>query len=130
MKIYKKICSRCNELCYIWKSFKKEKICKNCWNKSFPIKQISKQSEKRKKENIEYSTLRKEFLLHYPECQICFDNCTNTATDIHHTYSGIDRNSHYLDVNTWKAVCRNCHTKIHNNFSSEELIKLGLKQML
>jgi predicted HNH restriction endonuclease len=49
------------------------------------------------------------------------------ATDVHHCYSGIDREEHFLDDNTWKAVCRNCHNIIHNVLSAEEAAELKLK---
>lgn len=91
-------------------------------------KQIPKVGDKRKKLDIAYYTLRKQFLKNNNHCQAGLTDCLNEATDIHHLYSGKNRSKYYLDSTTWIVVCRSCHNKIHSNISSEELIKLGLKK--
>lgn len=72
-------------------------------------KPIPKKSAKRAKEDKTYTVLRKAFL----EGKICQVNQDAPATEVHHTYSGKDRDAHYLDVKTWLAVCPECHRWIH-----------------
>jgi hypothetical protein len=97
--------------------------------KLFPIKKISKIGSKRKKQNDEYSKLRKFYLDAHPFCEANLPGvCTSVATDIHHLYSGKNRNKYYLDDTTWKAICRNCHIFIHDKLSAEEAIELNLKK--
>lgn len=112
-----KICNGCKKEKPIWKSFGKEKYCKECWKR----KSIAKPK------NREYSNKRKKFLSIHPKCEARLPGCMSDATDVHHCYSGIDREEHFLDDNTWKAVCRNCHNIIHNVLSSEEAADLKLK---
>jgi len=74
-------------------------------------KAIKGMSKKRAKDSKEYTTLRELFL----KDKICQVNQDARAEEVHHIYSGKDRNTHYLDVNTWLAVCRECHRYIHAN---------------
>lgn len=127
MVIKKKICYGCNKESFIYKNLNGNKYCKNCMFSMFP-KPIKKISDKRQKENIEYSKLRKIFLDAHPFCAAKFEGiCQNIATDIHHLHSGKDRSKHYLDVSTWKSICRNCHSFLHNNLSSKKAEELNLK---
>ena len=75
----------------------------------------------------EYSKKRLAFLAVHMSCQAKLVSCTGVATDVHHLYSGKDRDKYYLQINTWKAVCRNCHNYIHDHLSAEDAIKMGLK---
>jgi hypothetical protein len=43
------------------------------------------------------------------------NGCANSATDIHHTFAGSNRDAFYLVQSTWIPVCRVCHNHIHNN---------------
>ena len=124
----KKICAGCNTMSYIYKNIDGKKYCKSCAYKiNSPIK-IKKVSEKRKQQNDEYSKLRKLYLESHLFCEVKFPGiCMGKATEIHHLYSGRDREKYYLDINTYKAICRNCHNMIHSNMSTEELLELGLK---
>lgn len=79
------------------------------------LKPIPKESKKRKVENKEYKTLRKVYLGNHRECKVNFAGCTGAAKEIHHSYSGKDRNKHFLNILTWIPVCRKCHAKIHND---------------
>lgn len=90
-------------------------------------KPISKVSEKRKKENQLYSVLKWNYMKRRPYCEASLTGCQTTAIDIHHLYSGADRSKYFLDDSTYKAVCRSCHDKIHNELSSAHLIALGLR---
>lgn len=80
------------------------------------IKQVS---DKRKIENTKYAKLKKAFMA-LPENKYCpvakkvFNQSIET-TDIHHTYSGADRQKYFLNVNTWIAVSRKGHRWIHDN---------------
>lgn len=125
-----KICNKCNLFTYIWKTEKRLKYCKSCWHKQLPktitkskVKKISPRSEKRIIADKRYSKLRKKYLEENPNCQIQFDGCTGVSVDIHHTYSGKDRATHYIDVPTWLGACRFCHNHVHS--FPEEARKLG-----
>lgn len=73
-------------------------------------KRIKPKSEKRSREDTVYHTLREVFLKDNV-CPITGD----AATEVHHTYSGKDRATHYLNVKTWIAVSRDGHNWIHDN---------------
>ena len=124
----KKICEYCFKLSFIYKNINGKKYCKFCTYKHFknPVK-IKKISDKKKQKDIEYFKLRKIFLESHVFCEAKLTNCTMIATDIHHLYSGKNRDKYYLQTNTWKSVCRNCHNFIHDFLSSEEAIELNLK---
>jgi hypothetical protein len=69
-------------------------------------------SAKRQEESRLY-TIAKRFMLHrHPICEGKM-HCFNPSVDVHHVKGRAGRN--YLDVTTWKMVCRSCHTEIHNN---------------
>lgn len=74
-----------------------------------PIYRIPKTSEKRKEKLKEYTPLRKQYLLDHPECEIKLIGCQANSIEIHHC-STSDKD--FLNVKTWKAVCRFCHNKI------------------
>jgi hypothetical protein len=74
---------------------------------------MRKLSKKRAKQNREYLKLRKVFLAR-EENEFC-PITGEMATEIHHTYSGKDRNTHFLEVETWIAVSRDGHNWIHDN---------------
>lgn len=123
-----KQCSGCNLSKVIWKSVgKNTKYCKACWFKLNKPKAISPISKKRKNDTDEYLKKRDVFLNLNQHCQAKLLNCTLISTDVHHLYSGKDRNKYYLDETTWKAVCRNCHNYIHDKLSKEDAINLNLK---
>ena len=122
-----KICAGCNKHKYIWKSHGKDKYCKECWYNVEKPKSIPPVSKKRRVEMDAYSKLREAFLVVKPFREAKLSNCTGKATDIHHLYSGKDRDKYYLQIHTWKAVCRNCHTYIHDHLSTENAIEMGLK---
>lgn len=128
MNTKKKICDDCGNDSYIWKTEGRLHYCKPCWLKRKPIR-IKRVSDTKKQQDVIYLRLRKEFL-NKPENQFCkahLEGCSLMATDIHHKYSGKDRSKYYLNELFWIPVCRNCHTRIHSEMSSEELIQLGLK---
>jgi len=109
-----KPCSQCGKLKLIWKNVGGEKLCKNCWscrsgNKGIKptTKRISPRSPKRVKLDGEYSKLRVAFLYSNSICQANLPGCGVHATDVHHSKG---RGKYYLDVNTWKALCRSCHS--------------------
>jgi hypothetical protein len=122
-----KMCAGCDELKHIWKSSGKDKYCKSCWYNIEKPKSISPVSAKRRVEMDEYGKKREIFLIAKPNCEAKLLGCTGKSSDVHHLYSGKDREKYYLQVGTWKAVCRNCHNYIHDNLSADEAIELGLK---
>lgn len=66
-------------------------------------------SARLKKRSIEYSRVRREYLEEKNgRCEIC----GGEATDIHHK-SG--RGKNLCEKRTFMAVCRQCHTYLHQN---------------
>lgn len=76
-------------------------------------KPIRKVSEKRAKKDKLYSVLRKLFLADSKN-QYCKITGQQTI-EVHHTFSGKDRDKYYLDTTTWMAVSRAGHNWIHDN---------------
>ena len=74
---------------------------------------IAPRSKKRIAQDIVYSKLRIVFL-NKPENKVCVITGEET-TEIHHKWSGKDRDKYYLQVDTWLAVSRNGHIWIHQN---------------
>lgn len=90
----------------------------NSITKSFKVQQkpnkpIKKVSVKRAELNKKYLILRKEFLKEHPMCMV--KGCEFQSRDIHHTYDGSDRSKYFLVTDTWMAVCRVCHSWIHEH---------------
>ena len=108
-----KMCRGCQSLKHIWKSDKKDKYCKECWYKIEKPKSIAPVSEKRQVAMDEYSKKRLAFLTLHSSCQAKLVSCTGKATDVHHMAGRVGDN--YLNMNTWFAVCRNCHSWIELN---------------
>jgi hypothetical protein len=108
-----KMCRGCQSLKHIWKSDKKDKYCKECWYKIEKPKSIAPVSEKRQVAMDEYSKKRLAFLTLHSSCQAKLVSCTGKATDVHHMAGRTGDN--YLNMNTWLAVCRSCHSWIELN---------------
>jgi hypothetical protein len=107
-----KVCNGCNNPKAIWKSDGKNKYCKECWFSIDKPKAPNKISVKMVKTLDEYSKKRTAFLAMHPSCQAKLIGCTVMATDVHHKAG---RGENHLKVNTWLAVCRNCHRWIEEN---------------
>lgn len=80
------------------------------------------------KTTYKYLKLRKEFFNGKNKyCQARIPNvCSNLATDVHHKKGGSDRCVTLEQLDTWIAVCRNCHNWIHDH--SQEAKDLGLEE--
>ena len=81
--------------------------------KDYEKSRIAPRSKKRIAQDIVYSKLRKVFL-NKPENKVC-PITGEPTTEIHHKWSGKDRDKYYLQVDTWLAVSRNGHIWIHQN---------------
>lgn len=91
---------------------------------------IPKASKKRLAELRIYRVLRKDFLKDHPNCECGLPDCNKGKSyDIHHLYMGRDRGKYFLVVETWKAVSRKDHNRLHNEFSTEQLISFGLRKL-
>jgi len=120
-----KVCDGCQKETVIWKNHGGFKYCKYCWSCQKAIDSDSVQkptdykipqvSSKRKKKDAEYLKLRQRYLTENPLCMVKVGGCTHNATDVHHKFSGSDRDTYYLVQSTWLAVCRNCHDFLHLN---------------
>ena len=71
-----------------------------------PLRRVSL---KRQKALREYTKLRRKFLDKNRVCEVCKNS---PSFDIHHTKG---RGLNLLVTDTWKAVCRDCHERIHRN---------------
>jgi len=120
-----KTCDGCQKETVIWKNHEGFKYCKYCWSCQKAINSDSPQkptdykiplvSSKRKKKDAEYSKLREKYLTENPLCMVKVNGCSHGATDVHHKFSGSDRDTYYLVQSTWLAVCRACHSWIHEH---------------
>ena len=134
----KKICNNCNTEQIIWKNHNGNKYCKHCWLKdnSTPLPKkiptpIKPKSDKKSIQDQLYTVLRNKFFQddNNKSCKARLQGCSVLSTDVHHLYSGSSRSEHYLNVKEWLPVCRNCHKKIHDKLTKEELINLNLKKI-
>lgn len=126
----KKLCSGCNQMTYIWKNVAGNKLCKECATTGVAVKPnikakpIPPRSQNRSKEERLYSAKRIIFLQEHPMCEAHLPGiCKEYSSEVHHKYSGKDREEFFIDEKTWMAICRNCHNWIHNN--SRDARKLG-----
>ena len=69
-----------------------------------PLKRVS---ARRRKEGARYTSARRVFLKDRPTCECCM---AKPSQDVHHKKG---RGQYYLDEETWMAVCRACHVRIH-----------------
>lgn len=109
----KKVLPKCIIIGCLKKGEFENGICDKCKIKisksKAPKKAINQVSEKRKKENSLYSSLRKQFLKDNPLCKVCGFK----ANQIHHKKGR--ENSLLIDVRYFLSVCGDCHTKIELN---------------
>jgi len=77
-----------------------------------PRKPIAKRSKKREDENKVYLMLREKFLKDNPRCAVF---PLMDSNEVHHTYSGKDRDKYFLVVETWLPVSRYGHKWIHDH---------------
>lgn len=118
-----KECDGCGKTTVIWKNHEGFRYCKYCWScqkhsdtaEKPTNPAIPRVSSKRKKKDQEYLKLRERYLTQNHLCMVKVNGCTNGATDVHHKFSGSDRDTYYLVQSTWLAVCRACHSWIHEN---------------
>lgn len=82
-------------------------------------KRVSPMSDKRKKERREYLKLKVRYLDENRHCQRL--GCNAKATDLHHTRG---RGKNYLRVDTFMALCHDCHDWAHNNIAAATQIGL------
>ena len=65
-------------------------------------------SNRKREENEKYKVARNLYFTNQPDCEVC--GCP--ATDIHHKAK---RGKNLYNMETFMAVCRLCHNKIHDN---------------
>jgi hypothetical protein len=129
-KIKDKVCVR-NDCTTVFTPYRfNQKHCsKKCFynderekpKKEKKVYKIPKKSEKRAKKDKIYLAKRIVFL---KENQFCAVYPNKKATEVHHKYSGKDRDKYYLDETTWLAVSREGHNWIHSNPKEAREIKL------
>lgn len=84
------------------------------------VRQVTKVTLKRAKQNVEYLKLRKEFLEANPCCGI--EGCYLKSVDVHHKEGR--ENDKLTDVTKWLPICRKHHSEITEN--SREAIEKGI----
>lgn len=88
------------------------------------VQPIRKVSVKQAKQNQDYGVLSRQYKAEHPECEVRIEGvCDGMTTDVHHRAG---RRSNLLDASTFIAVCRSCHTYIHDKMSAEERREKGL----
>jgi hypothetical protein len=96
-------------------------ICKLCGEilkeKKAPVTKLKAKSDNRAKEEVEYNKLIKVFKEENKFCQAKLTGCGGRSVDVHHRGK---RGVNYLNLETWIAVCRSCHDRIHNVLSAKE----------
>lgn len=135
MQIKLKICAGCNQERKIWKQYDGQRFCQSCWNMVKPsgievktkiYAPIPKRSEKRQRQEVAYSVLRKAFLNNHPECQAKISKwCSGKSTECHHKAGRIG--DLLCDDALFLAVCQACHHHIENN--REQAIELGFSEL-
>lgn len=68
-----------------------------------PVKKVT---QKRADELSKYPGLKKQYMSVYPNCELKFLECTGRSTEIHHCSLSA---KNFLNIDTWVAVCSNCH---------------------
>lgn len=86
-----------------------------------PIRKISK---KQAKELETYTILRTGYLKSHYYCEAKLQGCTHKAVDIHHT--GGREGEKLTDISKFLAVCRECHSLLHDKLSAKERREKGL----
>lgn len=131
-----KTCSSCGRQKKIWKNVveneERKRYCKECWscqtrhsNKPTTTKPLAPRSQKRAKQELEYSTKRKIFMQEHPLCQANISGlCTNNSTDVHHIAGRVGEL--LLDTSLWLSVCRSCHVWIETH--PHESTQLGFRR--
>ena len=71
---------------------------------------LRKVSSRRKEELKFYRKLKHDYIADHMSCEVCLDAA---ATDIHHKLP-LGRGGKLCDTSIFMAVCRFCHSKIHN----------------
>lgn len=84
------------------------------------VKAVKRVSEKRAKELETYPKLKKQYLEHKMACEMKFQGCSITSTDIHHA-SLSEKN--FLNTDTWVGCCRFCHSVCENMPAEERRLK-------
>lgn len=120
-----KTCDGCGKQRKIWKNLvengERKRLCKECWScqtshsiKPTKQKPLAPRSPKRAKQEKEYSSKRKIFMLDNPICQANISGlCTTYSTDVHHVKGRSGKL--LLEVSEWMSVCRACHQWIETH---------------
>lgn len=104
-----KKCVDCGEMRIIFG----RNLCNSCYRIN-NVKPIKKVSDKLKSNLEKYYEVRDKYLSENPKCEANIEcKGKNTATDIHHKKGRIGKM--LTDVKFFMAVCRDCHTWIHDN---------------
>jgi len=86
-------------------------------------KVIQKVSEKKQEKLKPYAILRRNYLKENPVCEANLIGCEGNSVEIHHCHTS---EAYFLKAQTWKAVCRFCHSQIETKLSAFVRRKLGL----
>ena len=137
-----KECSECKVLGPLWKA--NPKLCKSCWLKISPSKQLKSKndtptrkpikssahriksvSDKKLIELKEYRVVRDGYLSANKICE--HPECKNLSEDLHHAKGRVG--SLLTDVRYFKALCRRCHRWVEDNPEEAKALGLSLSRL-
>jgi hypothetical protein len=124
-----KACNKCGKVFPIWKNDGGYRYCRQCWMQQSNTR-INPVSDKKRKQNKEYSVLRKDFLKDKTNsyCKAALPGCTGkdkSTLTIHHMKG---RGRHTLDKNTWVTLCFNCHRWVEEHPEKAKIMGLSLNR--
>jgi len=85
---------------------------------------LKSRSEKMAKRMKEYGPLRASYLESHPFCEARIECNGDRSVDVHHVRPRSRGKDSLLDTSVFRAVCRRCHSAIHER--PAEARKLGL----
>ena len=86
---------------------------------------IRKVSKKLMKLKTIYGHLRNEFMENHPYCEARLPECKIQSQDLHHRAGRSGQR--LIDESNFMAVCRSCHSFLHDKMSASEARERGLR---
>lgn len=107
---------------FYWSKLRAQSLKKNPLKRTGKIRKVSKKLSKMK---TIYGHLRNAFMERNPFCEARLPECTIEAVDCHHRAGR--EGEKLIDETNFLAVCRSCHSLIHDKLSATEAREKGLR---